>query len=85
MLNEACQGTNFRLGNDAIMLVAELANYLVTETCHRAAKSAIQEGLDQITIDHVEKCMPHIVSNLVCLMLKISTISNIFCRYFNVY
>lgn len=62
LLNGSFQDNKTKLGNDALSLVVEVAKCLVTETCLRASSHALREACDKVDIDHIEKCLPQLVS-----------------------
>ncbi|KAH9635837.1 hypothetical protein HF086_002397 [Spodoptera exigua] len=62
LLNGSFQDNKTKLGNDALSLVVEVAKCLVTETCLRASTHALRESCDRVDIEHIEKCLPQLVS-----------------------
>ncbi|KAG6458460.1 centromere protein X [Manduca sexta] len=61
LLNGSFQDNKMKLGNDALLLVVEVAKCLVTETCLRASTHALQEGCEKVDIEHIEKCLPQLM------------------------
>lgn len=61
LLNGSFHDNKTKLGNDALLLVVEVAKCLVTETCLRASSQALLESCDKVDVEHIEKCLPQLL------------------------
>lgn len=61
LLENHFQESKTKIAPHALMLLADVAKCLVTETCLRAVKQAQREGSNKVDVEHIEKCLPQLV------------------------
>ncbi|NP_001268381.1 centromere protein X-like [Bombyx mandarina] len=61
LLENHFQESKTKIAPHALMLLADVAKCLVTETCLRAVKQAQREGSNKVDVEHIEKCLPQLM------------------------
>lgn len=59
-----------KLSSDSVQGMAEVMRIFTLEAAWRTLNQANNEGLSSVTIDHLEKVLPQLVSGLVSFMNK---------------